>query len=52
MNRRFELRLSDKQIESLKQIANAEERSISALIRVLINERIKQQESIPILSRQ
>ena len=41
MDKRFELRLTEEQLSSLRRIAVEEQRSVSNLIRVLINEKIR-----------
>lgn len=41
MKKTFAIRLPDKQLKSLKEIANAEDRSVSAVIRRMIDECLK-----------
>ena len=44
MKKTFAVRLPNKQLTTLKEIANAEERSVSAIIRRMIDDGIKKKE--------
>ena len=45
MKKPFAVRLSDEQKKELKQIADADNRSVSAIIRIIINEFISKQKN-------